>query len=488
MPNPLIMALAALGSGNQGYNQGQLDQYAVQAAKLKQQQAQQGQDATGAYLAALQAFVNSQGNNAGPTPLPMAPGQPSVPTTTSMPSPYAAPSGNISAPIQLPPVNDSQLAPNAPSGGGASIPPPPPPANSNLPLTTPLPAPTPVPMPGSSAPAQQAPTQPQTQENDYQGLLKRVVAAVNQAMPTGDPATKSIVAQELMKNVVTQQQQYDLKEQAQAFKQSQLGERERSDLVIEGIRQQIADAASKNASTRATSQEGAGQPTWSPDAIRVAAQAVANGVPLSRVAPGLSAKNSNRDAIMNEAVTLNPDLDLAAAESGFTGQQQEARTAGGIGGRIAFAANSLDQSLPLLKTAAANVDLSNFPNVNFLENYVRQHNGENTAAQKNLEQLMVAIQTTVSDYSSLIARNGVPTDATRAQAVDLLNKNMSKGQIQGFIDQVQKEKEAQLKAKQATTGRGSAKTGTATGGVEDRAPDSPLTPEELEEYNRLKAQ
>lgn len=272
-------------------------------------------------------------------------------------------------------------------------------------------------------------------------------------MPNGDPAVKSIVARELMQNVVAQQQAEDQKQAALGLKEAQLGERERNDTAMATIRQQLADAASKNASTRADSSATGSQPTWTPEAIDVAAQAVANGVAISKVAPGLSAKNANRDAIMNRAVKINPNLDIAAAEASFTGRQQEARTEGGIGGRISFAANSLDQSLPLLHDAASKVDLSQFTDLNALRNYARTHTSD-----PDLEQLMTAIQTTVSDYSSLIARNGVPTDATRADAEALLNKNMGQGSIDGFIKQVEKEKKAQLKAKKLTTGRGENKS------------------------------
>lgn len=203
--------------------------------------------------------------------------------------------------------------------------------------------------------------------------------------------------------------------------------------------------------------EGKGQVTWDDDAIDAAARGVASGLPLSKVAPGIGRDNPNRDAIMNKAVKINPDLDLAKAETSFAGEMQQARTVGGIAGRIEFAANSLEQSLPLLRDAAKRVDLGKFTDYNSLVNYASTHTSD-----KNTEELLAAIQASMSDYASLIARNGIPTDATRAKATALLNENMGKGAIDGFIEQVERESKAQRKAVGMTKGQ--------RGAAEDKAP------------------
>lgn len=132
---------------------------------------------------------------------------------------------------------------------------------------------------------------------------------------------------------------------------------------------------------------------------------------------------------------------LAHINAQFAGDISEARAVGTASGKIKLAANSLDESLPLLEDAMKRVDLGQFTDLNTLENYARSHSGDT-----NIVTLNTALQTTVTDYSSLIARNGQRTDATDAAAKHLANTSMANGQLQAFIDQVKKEKKAQLKA------------------------------------------
>lgn len=207
---------------------------------------------------------------------------------------------------------------------------------------------------------------------------------------------------------------------------------------------------------------GATTPTWDQPAIEKAADAVAKGVPITRVVPGYGAHNPNRDAVMNDLAKRHPDIDLAAVEASFSGQMQEQRTESGIAGKIKFAANSLDQSIPLLREAAKNVDLTQFTDLNALENYYKTHTSDT-----NLAAFRTAIQATMSDYSSLIARNGIPTDATRAKAESLVNSAMGKGSLEGFMSQVEKEKDAQLKAASLTTGRDEGEASLKTYSSED---------------------
>jgi hypothetical protein len=164
--------------------------------------------------------------------------------------------------------------------------------------------------------------------------------------------------------------------------------------------------------------------------------------------------------------------DLAKINAQFAGQVSEARAIGTASGKIELAANSLDESLPLLEDAMKGVDLSQFPDINSVENYARQHAGE-----PNIVKLNTALQTTVSDYSTLIARNGQRTDATDAAAKHLANVSMSNGQLQAFIDQVKKERNAQLRATKKTKEGGAEPEGDAPSGVD---PDlwGHMTPEE----------
>lgn len=159
--------------------------------------------------------------------------------------------------------------------------------------------------------------------------------------------------------------------------------------------------------------------------------------------------NPDKDAVDNALAEKYPDFDREEAMVSLAGKKQEQRTESSQAGRIKFAANSLDQALPLLKDAASKINLKNFTNLNQAENYYREHTSD-----KNMEEFLVAVQTALTDYSTLIARNGLRTDATDSAARKLLSENMGRGSIDGFIEQAGREKSAQLKATAMTTGRG----------------------------------
>lgn len=184
--------------------------------------------------------------------------------------------------------------------------------------------------------------------------------------------------------------------------------------------------------------------TYSPEAIDKFADAVRAGVKLSALGLGYGT-NANKTAVMNKLAEKYPDFNMAEAELDYQGRAQEARTGHVTAAKIKFAVNSLDRSLPLLENAMRKVDLTQFKSLNALENYAKSHSGD-----KDLQSLLTAIRTTSTDYSNLISRTGTATDSTRAAADELVNINLAKGQMQGFIDQVRKEKDAQLAASQDT--------------------------------------
>lgn len=213
----------------------------------------------------------------------------------------------------------------------------------------------------------------------------------------------------------------------------------------------IMNPAVEAASIRA--QTVGGQPTWSPKAIEAAAKAVANGLPLAKVAPGLSAKNPNRDAIMNRAAELNPDLDLSAAEVGFDARVSEARRVGTSTGLVDVSSRLLDETLPLARTAVAQVDLSKFTDYNSLHNYALRHTSD-----KDLAAADAALQGVASDYAQLLVRNGQSTDAARSKSDSLSNMQMGPEALEAVFSQIEKESAA------ARTGTEKALNDVTTGG------------------------
>ena len=184
-------------------------------------------------------------------------------------------------------------------------------------------------------------------------------------------------------------------------------------------------------------------------AVKSYGDAIADGVKPSQLGLGYG-MNPVKKAVENYTSFSHPGFKMANAELGYAGAQKEALTVGTAAGRIKLAANSLDQAIPLARDAMKNVDLTSFTDLNGFENYARTHTGD-----PNITALNTAIQTVISDYSSLIARNGVQTDSTRAASRELVNSNMASGQLDAFFDQVQKEKDAQLRAVDVTQGKSS---------------------------------
>lgn len=186
-------------------------------------------------------------------------------------------------------------------------------------------------------------------------------------------------------------------------------------------------------------------PTWTPAAIEKAADAVAGGVRLNIAAPGMGKNNPNRDAVMNKLAEKYPNVNLAEIERDYAGDTSEKRAIGTAAGKLKLSANLLDKAILLARDAIEKVDLSEFLNINQLENAVRKRTGN-----KELAAAYTALQTVMSDYSALIARNGTSTDATRAAARDLVNENMSKGQLNSVFDQMELERDNVIEAVKET--------------------------------------
>lgn len=184
--------------------------------------------------------------------------------------------------------------------------------------------------------------------------------------------------------------------------------------------------------------------------------------------PATARSGDIQKAILNRHAEKFPKSDMAKNAVDYVGDVAEARTVGTAAGRITLAANSLENAIPLAKNAMKDIDLSRFTSINQFENYAREHSGD-----PKISALNTALQTVMSDYSSLIARNGQTTEGTRAAARELINKNMAKGQLDAVFDQMEKEKVAQLKAikdtKAARSGGGKVthKYNPETGKIED---------------------
>lgn len=196
--------------------------------------------------------------------------------------------------------------------------------------------------------------------------------------------------------------------------------------------------------TGASGKEEKNKATLSPEAIDKFAEAVKSGIKPSALGLGYG-NNANKTSVLNKVAEKYPDFNMADAEVDYTGRTSEARTVGTTSGKLKLSANALDQAIPVAREAMKNIDLTQFPDLNSFENYARTHTGDPSIAALN-----TSLQTVMSDYSALIARNGQSTDSTRAAARELVNTNMAKGQLNAVFDIMETEKKNLLKAIQKT--------------------------------------
>lgn len=273
------------------------------------------------------------------------------------------------------------------------------------------------------------------------------IAQMGDVMELGKLAASLQTAQTKMEENKLRMGELMLKQQTGMEKQQIFEDVLKANLA-KGMAPAMAESEALRASEGKGTTGGAGAVTWDDKSIETGARAYAAGVPLSRVVPGFGKDNANRDAVVKKANELFPNLDLAKAEAGFTGQQREQGTAGTIAARVKTASYAVDGQADVLMPYLEKVDLSRFKDLNTFENYFREHTND-----PNLAALKGAIQAFVGDYSALLVRSGATTEGSREAAERLLNSGMNTQSVKGFVKAVKQEANVQLKALYKETGR-----------------------------------
>jgi hypothetical protein len=172
------------------------------------------------------------------------------------------------------------------------------------------------------------------------------------------------------------------------------------------------------------------------------ADGLASGVPVSSLIRGRGKDAEERLINLQRlAKERHPDWSPASSMTGFIEEQAESRTVGANSGRIKLAANSLSRMIPVAQKAMKGVDLGNYPSINAIENAVAKGTGD-----PNIVKLNTALQAVISDHAALMVRGGQPTVESRNAAREMVNQNLSAGQLEGYFDIVEQEKEAQMNA------------------------------------------
>ncbi len=191
------------------------------------------------------------------------------------------------------------------------------------------------------------------------------------------------------------------------------------------------------------------------------AKALHDGVSPTQLGLGYS-MNPVKKAVENYMNFRYPNTDIAAQKLEYTGKQTEEKIAAKDAESMVIATNKLDRSIPLLLQTGAKVDLSNFRNLNELDNYYKEHVND-----PDLKAFRVAIEGTLADYSQLLARGGQVTDVSRNAARAVLDQAMSEGSLQSATDTMQAEGQNQKAAAVE-----SLKGVTRPGGIAGKSPDA----------------
>jgi len=446
MPSGLLSLLAGLGSGVTGYSDEN------QVNDQRQTPANQ--------LAILQALYNTQQNN--PSPTPQGPGQASVPSISQVPQPpqplqfgqqaTQLPPQALSVlqgAVQPPPAQNQLITPvprpQTPPLGPGGPPPqvqgaalPLPVANNPLPGATPMPQRPPVQQPQPQAQPAQMPG------NDYQGIVSRVVAAVNQALPNATPQQKAMAAMPIIQNM----QQQAAEQQKLAFEQAAAARQDRAESSRERYQDAMEQAALQNANTRGAAegekekQDAAtnslkeraaatrDQVTLTGKSIAQKGQALVDGASYTDVGlTNRSANNPNKDAVDLWISENYPDFDRAGAiakqKGAVAGQQTGARrgmsTAQGVG--------ELDELAPAAKESIAKLDTTKYPTLNAMINSTEYQNGD-----PDVVEAINNVQEAQNAYASIIARGGQGSDAKLELSQQTVNMNMSPEQAIRALD------------------------------------------------------
>jgi hypothetical protein len=185
--------------------------------------------------------------------------------------------------------------------------------------------------------------------------------------------------------------------------------------------------------------------TLSPEAIKQQADSIAT---TGKIPQGLGiGMNGNKKAILNQLASDHPNVNLGNIQAQFAGETSAARTVGSTAGRIEFASESLGSMIPLAKQASAEVDRTQYPTINAIQNAVEKGTGDTKIIALN-----TYLNAVIGDQAQLIARSGVSTDAAREAARASANAAFTSGQLNQYFDAVENEIKAQRAAGKSAMG------------------------------------
>jgi hypothetical protein len=208
----------------------------------------------------------------------------------------------------------------------------------------------------------------------------------------------------------------------------------------------IAAANARHADTLAQMGAGGGLDdgavTYAADIYRRTGQLPALG--MGRAAAGLRTAVINRAAAMDAADNrTGADAVVSFAEN--QGARASARTLGTREANAGMAVNELSSFIPIAKESLAPIYRTGFLPVDQLYQAYQSNTNDPALAKAH-----AALQATENAYARAISPNGVPTDASRATAHEMLTTARSPDALYATLDQMQVEAQAALRAPEQT--------------------------------------
>lgn len=198
------------------------------------------------------------------------------------------------------------------------------------------------------------------------------------------------------------------------------------------------DARNSIAAQRKEAVEGVDK--LNPDTVKLIAQQWLAGLPPS----GFARTPANMKAISDEMARINSASDhplngedLARKTAEFQGLKSAERTLSTREVNMEVPANEVRRMAPLALDASNAVDRGQYPRLNEIMQSAAKGSGDPKIVKFGL-----AVNSLIYSYSKFLNPTGIPTDADKAKATEILSTAWSKGQFNAAIEQIYKEIES----------------------------------------------
>jgi hypothetical protein len=139
--------------------------------------------------------------------------------------------------------------------------------------------------------------------------------------------------------------------------------------------------------------------------------------------------------------------DLAAIQAEYQGTVQGERTLATRTANMEIAAAEVKNMAPLALAASEKVKRTEYPSLNGIIVSAERGTGD-----EDIVRFGLAANSLIYTYSKFLNPNGIPTDADKAKATDILSTAWSNGQFKAAIDQIEKEIKSGQAALKTTKG------------------------------------